>query len=1006
MSGKSKMSGRSTISRFLSNGAIACLVAILVLTGGTATLLRAQQTAETSSIIGTVTDSTGALVPGVLVEATSPDLQASKTATTDNSGAYRIVELPAGTYTITYSKSGFQRNIHSDFGLTAGFTARIDLALQLGATTQTVTVAGQAPIIDTSTSTVSTDIGRVTLDEVPTTRSIYDAVYISPGIRPSTTPDIGGNQLGQQQSFGSYGYGGNTVPLADGINTLQTNALSGGDSSGDFIDYDSIAQLRVITTGADADVATAGVVQYTIMKSGGNEFHGDGHAFGSPGSLQATDLPATNVGQPILGGSKANQLQYDWDAFGDLGGRILRDKLWFYGGLHLQYRSEGVVGYIGPHGVAGYDPISDDAIDGKVTYQATKNLKFIGDMSRSSKIEPQRNGSPTVPYGSTWNYNQNYFWTSKGELTWTPSPKWLVDALGGNYWQPFAYPNQAGTTVAGNPWTLNETTGVNQGPLINISSSDVGSHNRLQYTASVSYFPNSKHSFQGGTSIFLPQGDFKHFFNHPAGNYELETCTIQPTSKICPTGTPGTIAPYELLTFNFPLTAEGKERAYGFYGKDIWRVSQKLTLNYGARFDHYRIYHDAITEPTGIFSNGGSFPYQSDIDWNRVTPRVGVAYDLKGNGKTVIRGFYGMYNIDTLGQFDITNYNPAAIYTNTYNWAGDTCQVTAYTVCAASAPFLNALAQSIANPGATTFNGKNIFLSQSGGINGVVNHNLKMPFFNTFSATFERQLSPQMSARAVYVANFEEDEYDLTFPNRPISAYTQTFNTTYPATDPVNGGKPISILYYPSADAGGTFNNTEYLTRNGNADRFQTIEFTLTRRQAGKWSALGTVDFTKARQFSTQSNVFTSGETAAQPVAPYQTAFPLNETWDWAFKSYFTYDLPYGVTFGLNYQALAGTPTYGIDQISVPNLGTVSIPVNKYGSDRSPTLNVLNLRFGRIFHIKEKDTLEFTFELFNTLNVAPGTSVSYIYGTGTKTFGYTTTYMDPLIGRIGAMYKF
>jgi hypothetical protein len=107
----------------------------------------------------------------------------------------------------------------------------------------------------------------------------------------------------------------------------------------------------------------------------------------------------------------------------------------------------------------------------------------------------------------------------------------------------------------------------------------------------------------------------------------------------------------------------------------------------------------------------------------------------------------------------------------------------------------------------------------------------------------------------------------------------------------------------------------------------------------------------------------------------------------------------------LNYQLLAGAPNYGIDQFSVPNLGTVSIPVNKYGTDRTPALNVMNLRFGRVFPIKEHP-LEFTFELFNALNVAPGTSVNYIYGSGAKTFGYTTTYLDPMVGRIGAQYRF
>jgi hypothetical protein len=132
----------------------------------------------------------------------------------------------------------------------------------------------------------------------------------------------------------------------------------------------------------------------------------------------------------------------------------------------------------------------------------------------------------------------------------------------------------------------------------------------------------------------------------------------------------------------------------------------------------------------------------------------------------------------------------------------------------------------------------------------------------------------------------------------------------------------------------------------------------------------------------------------------------LDETWDWAFKSYFTYELPYRINFGLNYQLLAGAPNYGVDQFSVPNLGTISIPVNKFGTDRAPTLNVMNLRFGRTFPIKEHDSLEATLELFNALNVGPATSVNYIYGSGVKTFGYASSYMGPMVGRIGLLFKF
>lgn len=946
--------------------------------------LSAQETLQNSSIFGTITDTSGAVLPGTGVVVTSPALQGKRTVTSDDQGSYRISDLPAGTYQITYSKTGFQTTVRSDLTLTAGFNARLDILLKVGQATQTVEVSGQAPVVDTSTSVTSTNLGRVTLDAVPTSRSIYQAVYLAPGVRPSSTPDVGGSQLGLQQHIGSYGYNGNLTLLIDGINGLQSNSINGYAAPGNFVDYDSLQEFRVISTGADADIGTAGPVIITIMKSGGNEFHGDAHFMYEPHWFQLTNLPDS-----VKGGSDSNQLQYFWDAFGDLGGKLIKDKLWFYGGLHLQRNSQAVFGYIGPDGKQGYNPGHQDNSEAKVTYQLTPNLKLIGDYTRATKVNPQYAGSPSIAYPSTYDYALP-FWNAKGEVTWTHGTKWLIDVLGGKMWQAYFYgPNQPGTQVAGNPYTVNQTTGITTGAMFNVSSSDSGSHNRLQLHGSVSYFPNGKHSFQWGATAYVPQSDVKSAYNHEAGNYELLT-----------EGTT-TVMPYEINTFNFPFEAVGKQRAIGVYGKDVWRVTSQLTLNYGVRFDHNLVYNDEENEPVGPFSPGGSYPAQTVADWNRVTPRIGVAYDLTGSGKTVLRGSYGMYNIPALGAFDLSNYNPAGLLKTTYDWSGDTCQVTAHTECAPSDAFI----ASLVGP-TSTFNGKNIYIGTTGGVNGIVNPKLRMPFFHTFTATLERALASDMALRVLYVGNFEEDEYDTTYPDRPMSSYTLQYNTVYPATDPVNGGKPITIDYYPASLK--TASSTMFVNRDGHGDHFQTMELTFTKRGGNKWSALATLDLTKDHMWlpTTSPGVFKSGESAAQPPAPYQQLFPLDETWDWTFKSYFTYNLPYGIDAGVNYQWLAGAPSYATDQFSVPNIGTVYIPVEQFGTHRAPNLNVLNLRFAKVFPIKEHDRLELTLELFNALNASPGTTVNFINGTGTKAFGFTSEYMSPMVGRVGVKFSF
>jgi TonB dependent receptor len=719
------------------------------------------------------------------------------------------------------------------------------------------------------------------------------------------------------------------------------------------------------------------------MKAGGNEFHGDARGMKEWNEFQATNLPST-----FPGGKTANQLQDFYDIFGDVGGRIIRDKLWFYGGIHFQRRSTSIIGYIGQNGGQGFDPLSQDNQEAKMTYQVSKNIKLIGSGSDGTKYENQRNGSNLVPFYSTFRQYDNYY-TVKGEVVWTPSPKLIVDLLGGDYWQPYGYPNQLGVGVAGNPWTFSATTQQITGANINVSSSDKGEHKRAQTTGSVGYF-RGKHSFQFGYMAFIPQADTKTFVNHPGGNYELQFETVN-----------GVTTPLQIVTYNFPLYAAGKETAIGLYAKDTWRVSNRLTLNPGVRFDRYRGYHNEESEGGGPFYSSAHYSGQTDYVWKRLVPRIGAAYDLAGNGRTVIRGSYGIYNLDELGQFDIDNYNPAAITSNTYKWTGP-CQVTKYTDC-------DVTAATLANLGS----GTTTYISTTGGAGGIVNHDLKMPFMQTASATVERELRPNLAFRALYVYNREDDMFDQTFPNRPPSSYNIPYNTTYPLQDPVNGGKPITILTYPASlvcpksTPFCPFNQNKLVTRNGNPDYFHTVEFTITRRQSDKWSALATFDLTKDHKSLFTSPIFASYQTSANPVAPYQQAFPFDRTWDWALKSFFTYNLPFKVQMGLNYQFLAGAPNYRTDQFTkVPQLGTITIPVESWGTQRNPPLNLLNFRAAKIIAIGETRSLTATLELFNALNSSPGTTINYLSGSGASTFGTVSAVLPPTIGRLGLQFKF
>ena len=936
----------------------------------TALAVDAQETFQNGSILGTVSDESGAAMVGATVELSSPALQVgTMSVKTDGNGAYRFTNLPAGVYRIAYSMEGFQTDVRNNFSLAGGFSARVDVSMKVGSTQQSIEVTGQAPVIDVTTTTTSTTIERSTLDAIPNTRSIWQVQYMTPGVRPSNAPDVGGSQLGVQGGGTNYGITGLITPLLDGINTQQ-NATA----TGYFYDYDSLQEVQVIPVGNQADVADIGITTITVMKSGGNEFHGSAHAYGEWQALEADNAGST------LAGKAGNPMDYFYDLAADLGGRIIKDKLWFYVGWHDQYRKPEVIGFLGPDGKQGYDPLGLTNQEGKWTYQPQKNLRVIGVYARQLKYEHAGGASQFRPYNSTEDY-PFYAWVWKAEAVWTPTSKMVVDAMFGRYWYSAYHENQPGTQVAGNPWTFNNTTQLQGGPVINTGSSFDTENSRWQNTLSVSYYPSEtflgKHALQFGYQYY-PDTKFQPiWYNRPSGSYEL---------IFTGNSNPGT--PFQINTFNFPLHGTGHESELGIYVKDNWQIGSHVTLNLGFRIDHYHVSHDAEHEGSGDFVGARDFPGQDILTWNRVAPRVGLVFDPFGKGKTVVRASYGQFDYHTLGGFDL-NFNPDSILTSTYTWSGP-CVATQYTPCNATAATLASLV-----PTASTF------VTASGGQLGVVNPKLQEPVYHSLTGSIEHELFHNFTLRGLYVYNIEENEIDQYNIARPLSVY----NVVVPKIDPVNGNT-INIYTYPAAYAGFNFIKYEWFNRNNDADFFHTIEFTATKRMSNKWSMLASFDLTRNHSWITQSTGGEAGNlsSAARPLTPNQAYFGLNRTWDWVFKASGTYDLPYKIRLAAFYNYLAGTPNYRTVLFTgIPQLSSVTVPVEPFGSQRNPPINVMNLRLARAFTFKERYKIEATADIFNLFNSNAATSVSYLTG---PTYGAISAITPPLITKLGATFSF
>ena len=282
---------------------------------------RAQQAA---SIIGTVTDESGAVLPGVTVTATSPALQVpSITEVTDAQGEYRLTPLPIGIYRVEYSLSGFQLVRQEELRLTVGFTAKVDATMKVGSLQESITVSGAAPIVDVTSGTTATSFTRETLEITPTSRNgLVGLMTQAPGVR--TNVDIGGNSITEVPGSRLFGQAGEPWSTLEGV---PTTALQGSGGNANYWDYVTIEEASVKTIGNDAEMPNRGISVVGVVKSGGNAFHGGGFYGRMTPGLQSDNITDSLRAQGI---TKGAPLVKRYDASGDFGGKIVQNKLWFY----------------------------------------------------------------------------------------------------------------------------------------------------------------------------------------------------------------------------------------------------------------------------------------------------------------------------------------------------------------------------------------------------------------------------------------------------------------------------------------------------------------------------------------------------------------------------------------------------------------------------------------------------------------------------------------------------
>jgi hypothetical protein len=633
----------------------------------------AAQSATTGAIAGEVRDATGLPLPGVAVEASSPALiEKTRTVVTDTAGRYQITELRPGVYTITFSLPGFNNFRREALELNTGFTATVNADLKPGGVEETITVTGASPVVDITNVRSQNVLTREILDALPTSKSVQALAAVTLGAL--TTGALGGGEAGGSKGEPVFGFAQIHGSL-NGIRTLDGMKLSSAYNvslaSRNQFNQMMVQEIVMETSAASAETESSGLNSNMVPKDGGNQYHGSFNLEGTNDNFQSDNLSQELRDRGLTAASSVRKI---YDIGAGFGGPIRPDKFWFYGAVRSWGSVEELAGVyfnanqaaLSPRNLSAANPplyradLGRPAIYDRFTKDAALRLTY----QVTSKQKIALNGNV-----------QDYCWCYSYFIT-NPEAAWDFHVYPNNNWMAtWSYPAtnrllfQAGVSLRQDrqyngvpPETgdaipvLDQSSGVAYGSRFvsttivgDTEYGDMGNQYAYQTRASMSYITGS-HNFKVGMQTMTGNSEIRGV----APLYDFQYILRQGS-------------PVELKLGAYPHRQVGKLKLMlGLYAQDQWTID-RLTLNLGIRYDGLNSYNPAQTRPGGRFLGPISFPAVYDVpNWKDISPRLGAAYDLFGNGRTAVKFSFGRYvNYETTGLTKLTNpANALVAHTN------------------------------------------------------------------------------------------------------------------------------------------------------------------------------------------------------------------------------------------------------------------------------------------------------------------------------------------------------
>jgi carboxypeptidase family protein len=583
-----------------------------------------------SGIAGVVRDTSGAVLPGVTVEASSPALiEKVRTVTTDSQGRYNIVDLRPGVYAVTFSLTGFSTVRREGIELTAAFTAPVSVEMRIGALEETITVSTAAPVVDTQNVIKRQVVSSEVINTMPTSKNWSTIGIMTVGVF-SNQNDVGGSAGEHQNQLKAHGGSFNDrLVQMDGlmISNMACNYSCVGVSTNDA----STQELSYEFGAISAETGGGGVRVNIIPKEGGNSFSGSAFANFANNKMQWANLDDDLMARGV---TSTDAVDYLYDTSFAFGGPIKKDKLWFwsahrYWGYSI-FRT-GVYYDVNPFDFRydadfsrpGTDSQPNTSNDIRLTWQMSPRNKLSGYYSYaprstnhwivSNTRQPEASNLQRVPL--------NHFETLTFKSTLTS--KMLLDLGFGN---------------TSETWTREPVRDAPSSRMIPVTEQLTGVNFRA-YSGTFSENYTAVRSYRGSLSYVPGSHAVKAGFTLVNGPADTHVWTDHDMSITVRNG-----APQQVTVRTTPYTTRERLVAdLGLYVQDTWTVN-RFTVNAGLRFDYLNNKIAEQDAPGGTWIGPRHFDAMKNVpNWKDLGPRLGVAYDVFGNGKTAVKATLSRY---------------------------------------------------------------------------------------------------------------------------------------------------------------------------------------------------------------------------------------------------------------------------------------------------------------------------------------------------------------------------